>query len=90
VIFTAWTITANHFSLAPRQTQGSSIMKSSADLKEMPARQPRRHTQARDRSERGIRNYALHLKLMVRMRDSMLALYERYDPKRNTLRWRPV
>jgi hypothetical protein len=34
------------------------------------------------RTERDIRNYALHLALMVRRRSSVLALYERYDPKR--------
>ena len=34
------------------------------------------------RTERAIRNYALHLALMVRRRGSVLALYERYDQKR--------
>jgi hypothetical protein len=37
---------------------------------------------AKYRTERAIRNYALHLALMVRRRGSVLALYERYDPKR--------
>jgi hypothetical protein len=32
--------------------------------------------------ERAIRNYALHLGLIVRRRGSVLALYERYDQKR--------
>jgi hypothetical protein len=32
--------------------------------------------------EQAIRNYALHLALMVRRRGSVLALYERYDQKR--------
>jgi hypothetical protein len=35
-----------------------------------------------DRTERAIRNYTLHLGLMVRRRDSVLTLYERYDQKR--------
>ena len=35
-----------------------------------------------DRIERAIRNYALHLGLIVRRRGSVLALYERYDQKR--------
>jgi hypothetical protein len=34
------------------------------------------------RTERAIRNHALHLALIVRRRGSVLALYERYDPKR--------
>jgi hypothetical protein len=34
------------------------------------------------RTERAIRNYALHLALMVRRRGSVLALYERSDQKR--------
>jgi hypothetical protein len=39
-------------------------------------------TSAKYLTERAVRNYALHLALMVRRRGSMLALYERYDPKR--------
>jgi hypothetical protein len=38
------------------------------------------------RTERAIRNYALHLALMVRRRGSMLALYERYDSGRQEKR----
>jgi hypothetical protein len=34
------------------------------------------------RDERAIRNYALHLALMVRRRGTLPALYERYDQKR--------
>jgi hypothetical protein len=34
------------------------------------------------KTEQDIRNYALHLALMVRKRGSVMALYKRYDPKR--------
>lgn len=34
------------------------------------------------RTERAIRNFALHLALMVRRRGRMLALYERYEGQR--------
>jgi hypothetical protein len=44
--------------------------------------QPPRYAQTMYRDERAIRNYALHLALMVRRRGSVLALYERYDQKR--------
>jgi hypothetical protein len=46
-----------------------------------------------DRIERAIRNYALHLGLIVRRRGSVLALYERYDQKRKIgeyRSWTPV
>jgi hypothetical protein len=46
-----------------------------------------------DRIQRAIRNYALHLGLMVRRRGSVLALYERYDQKRKIgeyRTWAPV
>jgi hypothetical protein len=45
-----------------------------------------------DRIERAIRNYALHLGLILRRRGSVLALYERYDQKRKLgeyRRWAP-
>ena len=41
-----------------------------------------------DRTERAIRNYALHLGLIVRRRVSMLALYERYDQRRKVGEYR--
>jgi hypothetical protein len=42
----------------------------------------------RDHPEKTIRNYALHLALIVRRRGTMLALYDRYEPRRKVGEYR--